>query len=672
MAAASLTCVKAKSAKTFSSGKEPAVWICLLLGALVWFVFGPTLSHDFVNYDDPSYVYENSMVSRGLTLEGVKWAFTNGHARNWHPLTTLSHMLDCQLFGLRPGGHHFVNVLLHTIGVLLLFLVLRRMTREWRRSAFVAALFAIHPLRVESVAWITERKDVLSGIFFVLTLGAYVRYVRHRSIASYLMVLLAFSFGLMSKPMLVTLPFVLLLLDYWPLQRMTAPKPRVMTLLLEKVPLLVFSAASAVITFLLQRTGDTQTDPMPLAWRMENALIGCITYIRQMVWPANLAPFYPHLEGGLPVWQLTLAVIFLLALTVAICLRRKANPYFVTGWLWYLGMLVPVLGIIQVGDQGWADRYTYLPHIGLYLGVTWGLADLSARWSQRKVILGAGAALVLASLAWTARAQTLPWRNSESLWTHTLAVTSASSVAFNNLGGVLYQRGKIDEALSHYEKALEIRSRQHTSRYDFVLALTHANIGGALQQKGLLDEAISHYQKAIDLQPNYAEGYLGLGGALAAKGQLDDAIVPLQKAVAIRPDLAVACADIASVFLAKGQHPEAIAYYQKALELAPRSLTALNNLAWIFATNPDLSIRDGPKAVALAEQAVQISGGADPFYLHKLAAAYAATGRFSQAVETAERALRLATDQGNSALAGELRRNISVYRSNNPLIDRRR
>jgi len=441
-------------------------------------------------------------------------------------------MLDCQLFGLRAGGHHFVNVLLHTIAVLLLFLVFRQMTGDWRRSAFIAALFAIHPLRVESVAWVAERKDVLSGIFFMLTLGAYVRYVRQRSIARYLMMILAFGLGLMSKTMLVTLPFVLLLLDFWPLQRLGTTTPRLrlfMPLLLEKVPLLALSAASAVITFLLQRTGETQTDPMPLAWRVENALMGCITYIRQMVWPNDLAPFYPHLEGGLPVWQITLAVIFLLALTVAAWLRRKANPYFITGWLWYLGMLVPVLGIIQVGDQGWADRYTYLPQIGLYLCVTWGLADLIAHWPQRRIILGAGVALIVATLAWTARVQTFHWRDSESLLKHTLAVTSANTVAHNNLGGVLYQRGKFDEALAHYEKALEIRSRQQTSRYDFVLALTHANIGGALQQKGLLDEAIGHYQKAIELHPNYAEGYLGLGGALAQKGQLDDAIILLEK-----------------------------------------------------------------------------------------------------------------------------------------------
>ena len=585
----------------------PAVWVCLLLAAVVWCVFGPTLGHDFVNYDDPSYVYETSMVSRGLTSDGIRWAFTHSHARNWHPLTTLSHMLDCQLFGMRAGGHHFVNVLLHTAAVLLLFLVLRQMTGEWRRSAFVAALFAIHPLRVESVAWVAERKDVLSGVFFMLTLAAYVRYVRHRSIASYLMVIGAFIFGLMSKPMLVTLPFVLLLLDYWPLRRLTTPAPQsrlLKPLLLEKLPLLALSAVSAVITFVLQRTGDTQADPMPLAWRLNNALIGCITYIRQMFWPASLAPFYPHLEGALPVWKLTLAVTFLLALTVAFWLRRRINPYLITGWLWYLGMLVPVLGIIQVGEQSWADRYTYLPQIGLSLCLTWGLADLSVRWPQRRVILDAGALLVLATLAWIARAQTSYWQNSESLWTHTLAVTTPSSVAHDNLGSVLYQRGKIDEALAHYEKALEIRSHEHTSRYDFVLALTHANMGAALWQKGLLDDAISHYQKAIELQPNYAEGYLGLGGALAAKGQFDDAIVPLQTAMMIRPDLAVACSDLASVFLAKGRYAEAVAYYQKALDLAPRSLTALNNLAWLFPKKPTPRCAGGPRAPGPGEKRV--------------------------------------------------------------------
>jgi tetratricopeptide (TPR) repeat protein len=561
------------------------------------------------------------------------------------------------------------------------------MTGRWQRSAFVAALFAIHPLRVESVAWIAERKDVLSGIFFILTLGAYVRYGRHRSTGRYLTVVLAFALGLMSKPMLVTLPFVLLLLDYWPLQRMdqlVSSKPAgksfslasrlrsLMPLLLEKLPLFALSAASALITFLVQKTGGAQADPMPLAWRADNALIGCITYLRQMVWPVKLAPFYPHLEGGLPVWELATSLVFLLALTITVWLRRRTNAYLVTGWFWYLGMLVPVLGLVQVGAQGWADRYTYLPQIGLYHCLTWGLADLSVRLPQRRAILGLGGTLVLIALAWTARVQASHWRDSESLWTHTLAVTSESGVAHNNLGAVLYQRGQIDEALSHYERALEIRSREQTSRYDFLLALTHANIGAALHRKGLLDEAIGHYQKATELQPDYAEGYLGLGGALAAKGQLDDAIVLLQKAVMIRPDFAAAYADLGSMFLTKRQDLEAIASYEKALELAPRSLTSLNNLAWLFATNPDPSIRNGPKALALAEQAVQISGGADPFYLHKLAAAYAATGRFSQALETARRALQLATDQGSSALAGELQRNISVYQTDNPLTDTRR
>ncbi|HMG03856.1 MAG TPA: tetratricopeptide repeat protein [Chthoniobacterales bacterium] len=653
----------------------------------VWLVFGQTLQYDFVNYDDPSYVYENPNVSKGLTVGGVEWAFTHSHARNWHPLTTLSHMLDCQLFGMRAGGHHAINILLHALAVILLFLVLRQMTGRWQRSAFVAGLFAIHPLRVESVAWIAERKDVLSGVFFMLTLGAYVRYVHRRSTGRYLTVVLVFVLGLMSKPMLVTLPFVLLLLDYWPLQRIgqlasskTAGKSfspasrlrALMPLLLEKLPLFVLSAASSLVTFLVQKTGGAQADPMPLVWRANNALIGCLTYLRQMVWPVKLAPFYPHLEGGLPVWEPALGLIFLLTITITVWVQRRTNAYLVTGWFWYLGMLVPVLGLVQVGAAGWADRYTYLSQIGLYLCLSWGMADLSARLPQRRAIPGMGAVLVIGTLAWVARIQTAHWRNSESLWTHTLAVTTESGVAHNNLGEVLYQRGQIDEALAHYEKALQIRSREQTSRYDFLLALTHANIGAALQRKGLLDEAIGHYQKATELQPDYAEGYLGLGGALAAKGQLDDAIVLLQKAVMIRPDFAAAYADLGSMFLAKHQDLEAIASYEKTLELAPRSLASLNNLAWLFATNPNPSIRNGQKALALAEQAVLISGGADPFYLHKLAAAYAATGRFSEALETAQRALQLATDHGNSALAGELRRNISVYLTNNPLTDTRR
>ena len=342
-------------------------------------MFGQTIGHDFVNFDDKTYVYGNPIVTSGLTLVGIKWAFTHSHALNWHPLTTISHMLDCQLFGLDPAGHHFTNVLLHTIAVLLLFFVLRQMTGMLWRSAFVAALFAIHPLRVESVAWIAERKDVLSAVFFMLTLGAYVRYTRNRTVGRYIVMAFLFACGLMSKPMLVTTPFVLLLLDWWPLARLQrteikGQRTEMKGLLLEKVPLIFMSAASCVATLIAQHGVTGQMEPLPLTWRIENALISYVVYIRQMFWPTKLAGFYP--AHPFPFWEVILATVFLVASSALAIALRKTRPYIFTGWFWYLGMLVPVIGIFQVGLQSHADRYTYLPQIGLSVLLTWLVADL--------------------------------------------------------------------------------------------------------------------------------------------------------------------------------------------------------------------------------------------------------------------------------------------------------
>src|SRR6266852_8119440 len=333
--------------------------ICVFLAGITWAVFGQTLGYQFVNFDDPEYVYENPHINGGLTARGLVWAFTHVPAPDWYPLTTISHMVDCQLYGLNAGGAHFTNVLLHTVTVILLFLVLRAMTGTIWRSAFVAALFAIHPLRVESVAWVVERKDVLSGLFFMLTLGAYVRYARNRSIPCYIIMSILFACGLMSKPMLVVTPFVLLLLDYWPLRRF-ADRSSIWRLVLEKIPLLALSAGSCLATVAGQTGKVVAMEPLPLVWRINNALVSYVIYVWQMIWPAKLAVFYPHPENHLPFWEIGLAIAFLVAMTAGALVVRKDRPYLIVGWLLYLLMMVPVIGVIQINLQGHADRYTYL------------------------------------------------------------------------------------------------------------------------------------------------------------------------------------------------------------------------------------------------------------------------------------------------------------------------
>ena len=476
----------------------PTVRVFLLLA--VTLVFGQAIGHDFVSYDDPRYVWENPHVAGGLTREGLAWVFTHSHGFNWHPLTGLSHMLDCQCFGLCAEGHHAVNVLLHAGTVVLLFLVLRQMTRRSERadrfwpSAFVAAVFAVHPLRVESVAWVAERKDVLSGLLFMLTLAAYLGYARHPfSLARYLLVALVFALGLMAKPMLVTVPFVLLLLDYWPLGRWQGSGekgrkgereegrrresefslspllpfspdhgytvPALLTtraLLLEKLPLLALAAAASVATVLAQSEAMKLNTCVSLPWRIGNALVSYVAYLGQLFCPLGLAVFYPHPENHLPVWEVIAAFLVLAGITVgALCSWRR--PYLLVGWLWYLGMMVPTIGLVQVGFQSMADRYTYLPQVGLSVALAWGVAEVARSWSYRRWVCGLGSALVLAGLMACAWLQTSYWRNSETLWTHAVACTAQNAKAHSYLGMALADLGRSDEAIAHFRKALEIK-----------------------------------------------------------------------------------------------------------------------------------------------------------------------------------------------------------------------
>ncbi|PYL31332.1 MAG: hypothetical protein DMF39_03315 [Verrucomicrobia bacterium] len=707
-----------------SSIRRQVLGVCFFLVVITWLVFGQTVRYDFVNYDDNEYVYANPAITSGLTPQGITYAFSGRHARNWHPLTTLSHMLDCQLWGVRAGGHHLTNLVLHTIAVVLLFLVLKQMTGAIWQSTFVAALFAIHPLRVESVAWISERKDVLSAIFFMLTLGAYFHYARSPSLGRYVTMSIMFALGLLSKSMLVTVPFILLLLDYWPLERFGG-RSSIKRLVLEKIPLLALSAAGGFVTLWVQQSSVARTEQLPLVSRIGNGLVSCVIYVKQMIWPVGLAVFYPHPGDQLPVWEVGLAIVLLGLVSAGVIALRHKRPYLVTGWFWYLTMLVPVIGLIQVGSQAHADRYTYLPQIGLYLLLAWAITDALTSPFQRR-ILAATASVAIIALAWCAHIQASYWRNGESLWGHALAVTSWNFMAHDGLGECLANRGHLDEAIDQFQLALNIAPGYREIETNLMLALTkkgrtdeaithlqallkedpndaqlhynlgnalrkkgdsrgaiaayekalaiqgrypaaHYNLGIALDQNGQIDEAIAHYQEAVKEQPNYPEVYYSLGNDLLRKGRLEDAIAAYEQSLKSRSRYPEVENNIGLALAQKGRPSEAIAHWQNALAIQPDSVDPLNNLAWVLATFPESWIRNKKQALVLAERANQLSGDNSPMILRTLAAAYAENGRFTEARVTAERGLQLANAQENPALASILERDLARYRINAPV-----
>lgn len=651
--------------------------VSIVLAVIVWIAFGRTLGHGFVNYDDGPYVYSNPRIISGLSLANLLWAFTHIHSANWHPLTTISHMLDCQLYGLQPWGHHFTNILLHAVAAVLLFLALCELTAShavvgigdagrgqqsrlqdrsnfWA-SAFVAAFFAIHPLRVESVAWIAERKDVLSGVFFALTLLAYARYARtdRFSMVRYATVLVLLALGLMCKPTLVTLPFVLLLLDYWPLgrtQNSSAAAARLretvqhrhrlrvtsawqaapwLHLILEKIPLIVLSAASCVATILVQREALNSIGVLPLGERLANAVVAYVKYIGQMIYPAHLAVLYPYPEGGPPVWEALASLLCLVIVSVLVVLWRKGYPFFLTGWFWFLGMLVPMIGIVQVGSQPMADRYTYLPEIGLYILVTWGGIALVEALRYKREVLALTGLLIIVALVTRSYLQASYWQYSETLWSHTLDVTHKNYIAQNNLAGVLLDKGQVDEAIARYREAVEITPS---------VASVQSNLGNALVRKGQVDEAIVQLQKALQIDPAYAEAYSYMGSALLKRGQMDEAIRYYQRAVQLNTSDADAYNNLGIISLRSGQVDQAIEYYKKAVAIKPGSAEMRYNLGNAFA-------RKGNWEDAIASYTAALSTERDPIegarVENNLGAGLERLGKFEEALEHFSRALQL-------------------------------
>jgi protein O-mannosyl-transferase len=634
--------------------------VCALLLLAVALVFGRTVWHEFVNFDDKTYVCDNPHVSQGLTKETVVWSFTSFRASNWHPLTWLSHALDCQLYGTESAaGHHLTNVILHVAVAILLFLVFWRMTGDLWPSAFMAAVFAIHPLRAESVAWVAERKDLLGGLFFMLTLAAYVAYVRRPfSLARYSLVVALFALGLMAKPMLVTVPFVLLLLDYWPLGRTASPTANdLKRLLIEKVPLVLLAVASCMVTLVAQSGAMQTLDAVPLLWRIANAPVSCVAYLIQFVCPANLAVFYPHPGDRVPTWQVAGALMVMAIITVAALAGRRRCPYLLVGWLWYIGMLVPVIGLVQVGAQAMADRYTYLTQIGVCLALTWGIADVARSWPNRRRLLAVSSLLVVAILMGHAWRQTGYWRNSDSLWRHTLDCTSDNALAHGNLGSDLADRGEDDEALEHFREAVRISPRYTTAR---------TCLGLALGRRGQIAEAVECFEKVLSLQPDNAKAQCGLGVALGKWGQLDEAIVHFQEALKADPNYADARQDLDNVRAWREQMLRALNQRRELLRSRPDDVPLLNELAWLLATNPNESLRNGTEALELARRAERLSGGQKPAILATLAAAYANAGQFSEAIAAAQRALDLANANKDAPLADAIQVQIELYRAGMP------
>ncbi len=584
----------------------PKHWIYLALFAATFLVYVQVGAFDFVNYDDPDYVTNNPHVRDGITPNGLAWALTSGDAANWFPVTRISHMLDCQMFALDSGPHHLTSVLIHALAVLLLFAFLDLATGARWPSAFVAFVFALHPLHVESVAWVSERKDVLCALFWFLTLWTWVRFTLKPSRSRYVLAVASFCLGLMSKPMIVTLPFVLLLLDFWPLRRGLRVR--------EKLPFFALSAASAVITILVQQSSGAveALSTVPLSLRIENAAVSYIVYIAKTLWPSALAVFYPY-PANLPAWQPILAALAILGISAAVWMAWRRHPYLAVGWLWYLGTLVPVIGLVQVGSQARADRYMYVPMVGLALMLAWGAADAMRKWPAAKTgiaILAVAGCACCVPLTWM---QAAYWKNSESLYRHALAVTKDNALAEHNLGSYLLDApGQLPEAIRHLQAALRINPDS---------ASAHSDLGSALARTGHAMEAIPEFQAALRLSPNSATVHNNLANALLDTGRRSDAIAEYRYALSLDPgyadarrNLAIAQqtppADSAEAHYSAGvdlSHAgrlgEAVAEFEMALRLRPDYAEAQNNLGVALSQIPQRA----PEALAHFQAAVRLN-----------------------------------------------------------------
>jgi tetratricopeptide (TPR) repeat protein len=604
-------------------------WVVIALIAINLFVYAPVRHYGFVLYDDLQYVTENANIQDAPLWQGIRWAFTTNRGV---PLTWLSFILDLRLFGPSPGPLHVTNVIFHIINSLLLFVVLRRMTAKWKPSAFVAALFAVHPLHVESVAWIAERKDVLSTFFLLLAIWAYSSYTRAPRLHRYLLMVLFFVLGLMAKPMLVTLPFVLILLDIWPLHRLRLERGQgrqLLRLVYEKLPLVALAIVASVVTIVMSGGGGgvESFDTVPLSLRLANASVSCAAYIRDMVWPANLAAFYPY--GLLSVWEVAGSVLGLLAVSAFVIWNARRHPYLLVGWLWYLVMLAPVIGLIQSGGQSRADRFTYVPLVGLFIIAAWGIQELTGRWKYRRSALSAAAGIVVCGCVIAASRQVRYWENAFTLWQHALDTTTGNYLAHTVLGFTLAGDGRLDEGIAHYREALSIEPG---------FAEAHNNLGIALAREGRIDEAISEFRAAVRLAPAAAVTHYDLGFALAQQGRTQEAITHYSEAVRLDPNYVEAFTKLGDAFFVQNRLSEAIANYTEALRIQPNFAEALDNLGLALANEGKYE-----EAIGRYNEALRVRPDFAEAH-NNLGSALANQGRYAEAIVHFTEALRIQPD----------------------------
>jgi tetratricopeptide (TPR) repeat protein len=679
--------------------QQRTVWVVAVLILGTALLYWPVAGFDFTNFDDNLYILNNDHLNKGFTWAGLTWCFQASYAGYWLPLTWMSHMLDCQLFGLHPGPPHVVNVLLHATDSCLLFLVLKRLTRTFWRSAMVAALFAWHPLHVESVAWVAERKDVLSALFWMLALWAYVRYVDVlKSDAChfrffYGLTLLFFALGLMAKPMVITLPCVLLLLDWWPLGRMGADKPKPYArLILEKLPFFLLAAGSGVITTIAQAQGNgvASLKFVTLATRICNGLVSYLRYVEKLFWLANLSVIYP-LVLKLPAREVVLALGFVAGISVVALILRKSRPYWLMGWLWFLGTLFPVIGLVQVGAQSMADRFSYIPSIGIFIIVCWAANDLTRQWRGRPAFLTLLAAAALAACAARTHAQVRYWQNSGTLFRHALAIDPDNYIAHGWYGCYLRDLGQLEPARIQCQQAVEIAPT-------FLLGYTF--LSGVLEMEGRKDGAIAALRAAVKIRPDYSDArcdlakllfeknlyleaqseleeglkldptdpdlHLFLGHALAARRQYEAAEEQFSEGARLAPRDPASHYQWALALAAQQKIPAAMAQYRAALQLQPDFPNALNNLAWLLSASPEAQLRDGAQAVQLASRACALTHTNEAIKIETLANACAEAGRFEEAVAWAQAARQVALAHGQTNVAEDTLELQKLYQARRP------